>query len=96
MASKVEKVEVLPDGIIVFVSHLDTDSFSRSVNRVSNKAWRETIRQGRYGNGSPINHTSGRYAHTDLGDRYWMSTIVYSYSWDNALNILERLHGPQS
>ena len=93
MASKLEAVEVTEDAIIVFVTHLPTDSFSRSVNRVTRNAWR-----GSGANADKLmatRHRAARYAHTQLDDGRFLSTSVYTYSWDHGYAILEQLHGPK-
>ena len=92
MASKVVGFSVGYGFIVVNVEHLDTDSFSRSVDRAANKH--------RKSYGAAIananRYVKGEYAHTRVGHRKYLSTIVFSDSFEHAQRVLdgevERMH----
>ena len=83
MASKVISVSMPADVLIVEVQHLDSDSFSRSVDRAANAVWRRqpvAVRQG-------TRYVRVAYAHTSVG-RTCVSTIAYGPSFEAASDCL--------
>lgn len=86
MASRVISRKFLATGYVVRVEHLDTDSFSRSVDRAASRAWRT--------DGVQFQHVTGSYAHGHVGTdprtgrEVCVSTIVYAHSFTEAEEIL--------
>jgi hypothetical protein len=84
MASKVVSMEHRGNVVIVTVRHLDSDSFSRSVQRAATKAWhtlpRETQRATRF--------LAADFAHDSTG-RECVSTLAFGPSFDSAYAALE-------
>lgn len=72
MASKVIAVEQTGGCVVVTIRHLNTDSFSRSVDRAANKVWRELPRDVQL----RTRYVRANYAHTSFG-RSCYSTVAY-------------------
>jgi hypothetical protein len=85
MASTARVLFDAPGMIVVRVDHLDTDSFSRSVNRAANKAWKHTR------NANTALYTTGRYGMNDHTEDYRQcaSLVVYGTSHPNARVLLD-------
>lgn len=78
MASKVIGTERTEDGVIVVtVRHLDTDSFSRSVDRAARKAWRTFDRPTQ----QATRHTGANYA-CECQGRECVSKVGFGPSFD--------------
>jgi hypothetical protein len=84
MASTARVLLDAPGMIVVRVDHLDSDSFSRSVNRAANKAWRNS-RHAR-----TATYTTGRYGMNDHTEDYRQcaSVVVYATSHGKARDLL--------
>ena len=82
MASKATVLYDAPGAIVVRVDHRDTDSFSRSVDRAANKAWK-SARHAR-----TVTHVKGEYA-CFSEERACVSVVAYATSFDNALALIE-------
>lgn len=69
-----------PGAVVVRVDHLDTDSFSRSVNRAANRAWRGSA------HARTATYTSGLYGlDNESGNpRACHSIVAYGKSFDHA------------
>ena len=79
MASKATVLRDTPGKILVRIVHLDTDSFSRSVDRAANKAWKGTR------NACTVSHVKGEYAYAYTDNpRECVSVVAYSTSFDRA------------
>lgn len=82
MASKSTIVRDTVGEIVVRVDHLDTDSFSRSVDRAATRALHRA--NSRY----TVSHTVGSYAFTGL-NRKCVSMIAYARSFDECERLLD-------
>jgi hypothetical protein len=75
MASKATVVKVTDSVMVVRVDHLDTDSFSRSVDRAAEKARKAT--RAAWG----FNRTSGSYGNgPEDGTRKCWSVVTFAYT----------------
>lgn len=91
MASKATVVRDVPGEILVRVVHLDTDSFSRSVDRAANRAWKRTR------NARTATHTTGDYAYVGTGTpRECVSIVAYSTSFGRAREAISTYLSPES
>ena len=84
MASTATIIRDEPGAILVRIVHLDTDSFSRSVDRAANKARRGSR------NARTATHVKGEYAYTD-GEkpRECVSLVAYSTSFGRARQVID-------
>ena len=79
MASTATIIRDEPGAILVRIVHLDTDSFSRSVDRAATKAWKGTR------NARTVSHVKGEYAYAYTDNpRECVSVVAYSTSFDRA------------
>ena len=82
MASTASVLWDAPGAIVVRVDHLDTDSFTRSVDRAANRAWKSS-RHAR-----TVTHVKGMYACNSEGRRC-VSVVAYATSFDKAQALCE-------
>lgn len=84
MASIATVVRDVPGQVVVRVVHKDTDSFSRSVDRAANKAWKHT-RHAR-----TATYVKGDYAFMDTDNpRECVSVVAYATTFDAARVLVE-------
>lgn len=81
MASKGMIIQDTFGSVVVKVDHLDTDSFSRSVDRAASLALQQAV------NRRTVTHMKGDYAYTSTG-RKCVSLIAYARSFNAAEELL--------
>jgi hypothetical protein len=88
MASTVESTETTEGGvIIVTVRHLDSDSFTRSVDAAAKKAWRKFPHDVQ----ARTNHTGGNYGERKEGRTCW-SRVAFGPSFEAAYAAVGQAH----
>ena len=84
MASKAVHTEQSGAAVLVTVAHSDRDSFTRSVQRAANKAWRALP----YATRVRTSCTTASFAHTTTAGGECLSTVAYAPTFDAARDAL--------
>lgn len=86
MASKATILQDTAGAVVIQVDHLDTDSFSRSVDRAATRARKQAVHR------NTVTHVGGCYAFTGYG-RACRSIIAFATSFDAADALIAQYKG---